>query len=491
MPKFADASAKARRTASGSAAPQGERSEASSNAGRALGAYVAYLAYWVLILVGNSDAEFVFNRAVRLPLFGVAVPLDFYFFSAPLAGLLIFLLLQFHLHSLSGPAESGEPEGRSTASTRRPVWLVASVLGGPEFATRDVGRRILAGLLWASLPATLAYHFLRFLPIHEFAAAYILGGLVIFMTMVVAACWWTRPGRPASRPMLRTWITALAILAALACQAMMVISMTPWAAKGYYSGSLSPLLVRNFLRPFLSVDMNGLDLTSAEPGSGLRARPQRRSFEGIHLEGARLRFMTARDVDFRFARLGAATVDASDFNGANFLMADLAQATFRFSVLAGADLTATRLKGTLFFGCDLRGTSFRYAWFGYGKLDYCQAAGADFRMASFEGMGHAFYTNFEGANLEGISFRHCQVDKSIFARANLKDADFRDSELWKTDFSGANLEGADFSGAIRLEAEQLSRARTLYRAKLDPPLSEKIKKNYPRLFEKPAEPGVR
>jgi uncharacterized protein YjbI with pentapeptide repeats len=145
----------------------------------------------------------------------------------------------------------------------------------------------------------------------------------------------------------------------------------------------------------------------------------------------------------------------------------------------------------VFIGCDLRGTSLRFCGFTFGKLYYCQAVGADFRLASFDGAGEAFETNFETANLEDADFHQCLVEKCLFARANLKDADFREAELWKTDFSRANLEGANFLGATHLEAEQISRARTLYRAKLDPPLLEIIKKNYPRLLEKPAGPDSR
>ena len=491
MPNPTHASDKARRMASESAVSRGEQDEASRNTGRALGVYAAYLAYWVLTLIANSDAAFVVSRTVRLPLLGVAVPLGPYFFVIPLLGLLTFLAFQFYLRSLADSVPPGGSEGRPAASNRRSPWLAASFFGPSGFATRNVGRRAVAITFWASLPATLVYHFLRYIRIHEFAAAYILGGLVMAVTLVVAGCWWTRPGRPAAKPPLWTWVAALAILAVLACQAVMVIGLIPLTAKGYYPGSFSPRLLRNFLQPFLGVDLTGLDLTAADLVPGSAARPRGLSLRGVHLEGARLHFTRARDVDFQLARLKEAVVDSCDLEGANFRLADLTETYFLFSDLARADLSSTGLRGGIFIDCDLKGSSFRYAALSYCKLYYCEAGGADFRMANFDGAGYVFYTNFDRADLEGVNFRNCHIVKNIFARANLKDADFRDSELWKTDFSEANLEGANFLGAIRLEVEQLSRARTLYRAKLDPPLYEQIMKKYPKLMEKPAGPGLR
>jgi uncharacterized protein YjbI with pentapeptide repeats len=271
----------------------------------------------------------------------------------------------------------------------------------------------------------------------------------------------------------------------------MVIGLVPLTAKGYYSGAFSPRLLRNFLQPFLSVDLSGLDLAAQDLVPGLTARPKGLGLKGIHLEGARLSMTKARDVDFHFARLKAAVVDSCDLEGANFRMADFTETYFFYSALARADLSSSMLRGGMFIGCDLKESSFRYAGFAFGKLYYCEAVGADFRLAGFDGEGDIFNTNFEGADLEGVDFHGCRVDKCVFARANLKDADFREAELWKTEFSGADLEGANFLGATRLEAEQLSLAKTLFRARLDPPLYEKIMKKNPKLLEKPVEPGSR
>ncbi|AKB20918.1 hypothetical protein MSWH1_0647 [Methanosarcina sp. WH1] len=70
-------------------------------------------------------------------------------------------------------------------------------------------------------------------------------------------------------------------------------------------------------------------------------------------------------------------------------------------------------------------------------------------------------THFEGANLlEGT---------------NLEDANLE----------GANLEGAYLQGAINLTSDQLSKVKTLYKAKLDKELEIPLREKYPALFEKP------
>ena len=51
----------------------------------------------------------------------------------------------------------------------------------------------------------------------------------------------------------------------------------------------------------------------------------------------------------------------------------------------------------------------------------------------------------------------------------------------------ADLRDANLTGAKNLTIKQLSGAKTLYQAKLDPDLIKKVKKNCPYLLEKPKE----
>lgn len=108
--------------------------------------------------------------------------------------------------------------------------------------------------------------------------------------------------------------------------------------------------------------------------------------------------------------------------------------------------------------------------------------------------------NLRGANLQSASFMKANLEqaqlwlallrKADFKRANLKATKLGGAELGWVNFDGSNLEGADLQmanleQAINLTVEQLSKAKTLYRAKLDPELEAEIKEKYPRLLEEP------
>ena len=72
-------------------------------------------------------------------------------------------------------------------------------------------------------------------------------------------------------------------------------------------------------------------------------------------------------------------------------------------------------------------------------------------------------------DLSGVDLKGCNLEK-----ANLQGAN-----LWGANLSGANLEGAN------LTLRELSKVKTLYKAKLDPLLMEQVKANYPHLLEEP------
>jgi hypothetical protein len=57
--------------------------------------------------------------------------------------------------------------------------------------------------------------------------------------------------------------------------------------------------------------------------------------------------------------------------------------------------------------------------------------------------------------------------------------------LFEADISGADLWEANLQEALNLTIEQLSKVKTLYKAKLDPWFMEQIQKNYPHLLEDP------
>jgi hypothetical protein len=55
----------------------------------------------------------------------------------------------------------------------------------------------------------------------------------------------------------------------------------------------------------------------------------------------------------------------------------------------------------------------------------------------------------------------------------------------KANLEWANLKGTDIQGTKNLTIDQLSKVKTLYKAKLDKELEVQLKEKYPALFEEP------
>ncbi len=77
--------------------------------------------------------------------------------------------------------------------------------------------------------------------------------------------------------------------------------------------------------------------------------------------------------------------------------------------------------------------------------------------------------------LRGADFRGAALGDSCFQEAILKDVDFQ----------GAYLAYANLQNAEDLHIQQLAKAKTLYKAKLDFDLMEQVKEKHPHLLEEP------
>lgn len=87
------------------------------------------------------------------------------------------------------------------------------------------------------------------------------------------------------------------------------------------------------------------------------------------------------------------------------------------------------------------------------------------------------------AALRDIQEEHCRwvsTGGSEGRCANLSEVKLNGLKL-----HNINLNHADLSGARGLTIEQLSEAKTLYKARLDPDLMKQVKEEYPNLLEEP------
>ncbi len=170
--------------------------------------------------------------------------------------------------------------------------------------------------------------------------------------------------------------------------------------------------------------------------------------------------------------------------------------------LKGVNLAGADLSGSLFFitfeECDLRGADMRGSKF--GTLLKCNLSGADLGNADLE---DAFLCGsiLRDTNLSNADLKHAILNGDVtiwegvadLSNANLSGANLSEAYLSGTDLSNANLSGAilseaylndaDLTGVSGLTIKQLSKVKTLYKAKLDPELMKQVKEKYPLLLE--------
>lgn len=99
--------------------------------------------------------------------------------------------------------------------------------------------------------------------------------------------------------------------------------------------------------------------------------------------------------------------------------------------------------------------------------------------------------------LSGAQLLHANLSGALLSEADLRRANLFKAELRKANLNGADLSGANLCGAVLIDADlknttcltlaQLSIAKTLYHAKLDPELEAQVEENFPNLLEEPKE----
>jgi hypothetical protein len=157
----------------------------------------------------------------------------------------------------------------------------------------------------------------------------------------------------------------------------------------------------------------------------------------------------------------------------------------------------------------IRGGIIRLAQKGVNQLDLSQCYLNQVSLKSV----WLIRSSFVKAELNGAILDNARLDSADFQEADLKNARLEDAILtgaifWSADMTFANLTRADLTGvqlknailkdAVLNEAdltkasvtpEQLSTAKTLYKARLDKNMETEIKNGHPHLLKKTSVPG--
>jgi len=184
------------------------------------------------------------------------------------------------------------------------------------------------------------------------------------------------------------------------------------------------------------------------------ARLDYRKMEKINLEGAIL----------SEANLYKSTLREANLIGVNFKDAYLEEAYLEEADLSGAHLERANLNGAHLTGAILRKANIWNGKFKGARLNKAVLEGAFLKGAVLVN------ANLESANLKDASFKYANLDGATLSKANLVGVNFKHANLEKVN---------------GLTIKQLSKVKTLFRAKLNPALLKQVKRKYPHLLEMP------
>ena len=135
------------------------------------------------------------------------------------------------------------------------------------------------------------------------------------------------------------------------------------------------------------------------------------------------------------------------------------------SNMNSANLSSTMMPGGIMRDSRMNQTNFENANLNSADLSGSFASGA----------------NFNDAYLIKANFNNSFLIKADFTNAYLMEADLRDCHLTGAELKNANLYKADLRGAKGLTIEQLSEAKSLYLARFDDDISDKVVALIPEL----------
>jgi uncharacterized protein YjbI with pentapeptide repeats len=174
---------------------------------------------------------------------------------------------------------------------------------------------------------------------------------------------------------------------------------------------------------------------------------------------------------------------------ANLHSTNLYEVQLKGCNLAYANLQEAYLMGTEFDDACLIGANLEDSWACNASFDRAQLKGANFKGVDLTAAA------FINADLTEANFENTICAGGFFQGANLKGANFKKADLHYAEYPGANFEGtefqeADFLGSINygeenLSIEDLCKAKSLFDAKLDEEILEKVREVCPHLLDKP------
>ncbi|MGI9543095.1 MAG: pentapeptide repeat-containing protein [Cyclobacteriaceae bacterium] len=159
----------------------------------------------------------------------------------------------------------------------------------------------------------------------------------------------------------------------------------------------------------------------------------------------------------------------------NLVNCYLSKTNLSHVVLSGSNINSCNLSHANLVGANLEGA----------RLNQTNLENAQCNKVNFKN-SYASGANFRDAVLIKTNFENAFLIKADFQNAFLMEADLRGCHLTGAHFKNANLYKADLREVEGLNLKSLCKAKTLYLAKFDKEVTEKLKAMHPELLGKEA-----
>jgi len=480
----------------------------SQNARKIFFAMLSGCVYSWLTIATTTDVRLLTNTSSSpLPIIGTEIPIAWFYITAPLVLISLFLYFHFYLlglwESLAGlPAIF--PDGKRLDERAYP-WLLNRLVR-KHFKRLKDDRPIMAKLqeliviilAWWVVPITMTGFWLRYLVRHELIGTSI-HIFLLFFSVTFSLIFFRLCKAILQRDEIETFsfknflhdkISYYVILIGFVLIFSSFVGFSIWGADFREKDiSIKPSdyykieTVEKQIESVKGADLKGRNLNNADMYDAFLVKTD--------LRGASLKSADLKGVNLQKANLEGADLRKANLQGANLQEANLQGANLQKALLYKANLQEANLESANLQEAILQEANLQEANLESANLQKANLHGANLQKAKLRGV-NLQEANLNTTNLQKTKLRGVNLHKALLRGANLQETDIRNLIVEQADFEKANLQQAsfiyaDFAGAKNLTIEQLSKVKTLYKAKLDPELMEQVKKCCPHLLEEPKE----
>ncbi|MEM7238897.1 MAG: pentapeptide repeat-containing protein, partial [Pseudomonadota bacterium] len=383
----------------------GHIAEINQNARAAWFGLLALLVFVGVTLLGHKDADFfAFGASTQLPLVGVSVPPEAFFWTAPILTAALYCYLHLYLINLWGALANAPArlDGKPLADRVPPTMITTAALIYRDMQRGDrcvadrplrIATLVITFLLvWGFGWIVLALLWVRSLPLHHEWMSLLIG-LCLYLSLEFGRINLTVARRLLTDPATRIVTRFVPMRTGASLGLLIIISTASWATtEGDPFGE-------SWLYP---ADLEEAELT-VRPADWKDRETWMEDYEIVWSKNTRIPFDfetkvtdTKQFKDNAFPRRKAA-VDA--LKNKSFRGADLRNARMTLTFLSGADLRGARLEGANLFRARLEGADLRWARLEGADLGGARLEGADLGWARLEG------ADLGGADLKSTDLR--------------------------------------------------------------------------------------